>query len=362
MDLLTARIDLTAIAHNTRRLKAMVGDARLMAVVKADGYNHGAVEVARVMLDNGADALGVATLAEAGELRAAGITAPLLAWIWSPHQDFRAALREDIELAVTTPAHAAALIDAAVPGRVSVKVETGMHRAGVEEADWQPVFSSLRDTRHLEVTGLMSHLACADEPDNPETDRQAEKFRRAIATARDLGLEVPTNHLCNSPGTLTRPDLHFQQTRVGIAVYGLEPVADLDHDLRPALTWASVVGAVKPIGEGEGTSYGLTWRAGQHGHLALVPCGYADGLPRAVQGHLMVGIGGHRYPQVGRVCMDQFVVDLGDNPRGVRAGDEVIIFGAGGMSATELAHATGTINYEVVCRPTGRTIRSIQEA
>lgn len=359
MDLLTARVDLAAIAHNTRLIKQRVGSARLMAVVKADGYNHGAVDAATVMLANGADALGVATLAEALRLREAGVTAPLLAWIWSPGQDFTAALDADIELGVTTRAQARALIDAAVPGTVAVKVETGMHRAGLEESEWEPVLTALRDARHLTISGLFSHLACADDPDSPATDRQAEDFRRAVATARGLGLEVPVNHLCNSPGALTRPDLHFDQVRVGVALYGLEPVPGREHGLAPAMTWAATVTAVKPVEADEGTSYGLTWRAERPGWLALVPCGYADGLPRSVQGHLEVGIGGRRYPQVGRVCMDQFTVDLGTNPAGVTTGDRVVIFGAGGMSATELADATGTINYEIVCRPTGRTSRDI---
>lgn len=359
MDLLTTRIDLDAVAHNTRTIKQRVGAARLMAVVKADGYNHGAADVARVMLAHGADALGVATLAEAHGLRQAGITAPLLAWIWSPGQDFRAALAADIELGVSTLAQVRALADAAVPARVAVKVETGMHRSGLEEPEWAQALTTLQAASHITVTGLFSHLSCADDPGNPATDQQAATFRRAIDVARSLGLEVPVNHLCNSPGTLTRPDLHFDQVRVGVALYGLEPVPGRDHGLRPAMTWVGRITAVKPIAPGEGSSYGLTWRADKPGWLALVPCGYADGLPRAVQGHLDVGIGGHRYPQVGRVCMDQFVVDLGDNPHGVTAGDEAVIFGTGGMSATELAAATGTINYEIVCRPTGRTRREI---
>ncbi|QGU06485.1 Alanine racemase [Corynebacterium occultum] len=361
MDLLRTRIDLGAIAHNTRLLKELVGAVRLMAVVKADGYNHGAVDVARTMLANGADALGVATLAEAHALREAGIRAPLLAWIWSPEQDFRAAIAADIELGIPTTAHAKALIDAAAPARVALKLDTGLHRSGLDETEWEPVFRALKTAEHLEVTGLFSHLASADDPADPETDRQAERFRSALNLARDIGLETPCNHLCNSPATLTRPDLHFQQVRVGLACYGLEPVPGLAHGLKPAMSWEASVAAIKPIAAGEGSSYGLTWRAAQDGQLALVPCGYADGLPRAAQGHLEVGINGQRYPQVGRVCMDQFVVDLGENPQEVSPGDTVTIFGEGGMSATELADGLGTINYEVVCRPTGRTVRTILE-
>lgn len=355
MELLTARIDLDAIAHNTRTLKQMVGDVRLMAVVKADGYGHRAVEVARVMTDNGADAFGVATLREAVELREAGIDKPILAWIWSPEQDLAEALALNIELGVPSIKHAQALVDAGVPANVCVKVDTGLHRSGVDAADWAEVFTMLRDAEHLTVTGVFSHLACADDPHNPANDRQAETFDQAIALARELGLECPLNHLCNSPGTLTRADLHYDQVRVGIALYGLEPIPGLDHGLKPAMTWASRVTVVKPIAPGESTSYGLTWTAEEAGWLAVIPAGYADGLPRDWQGKLQVGIGGKLYPQVGRVCMDQIVVSLGDNDFDVAADDEAVLFGEGGMSATQLADAVGTINYEIICRPTGRT-------
>lgn len=360
MNLLTTRIDLDAIAHNTRLLKEKAGAAKLMAVVKADGYNHGMDRVAPVMAANGADAFGVATIAEALELRTVGITQPILCWIWSPEQDFAAALAADIDLAVVTPQHAHALIHATPTSstiRVTIKVDTGLHRSGIDEAEWDAVFTLLRDAQQVEVTGLFSHLSCADEPRNGETDRQAEVFRSAIARARELGLEVPVNHLCNSPATLTRPDLHCEMVRPGVALYGMEPVSGLDHGLRPAMSWVGVTTVVKPIRKGEGTSYGLTWRAESDGFLAVIPAGYADGVPRSAQDHLRVNINGHYYPQVGRVCMDQFVVFLGENPHGVQAGDEAIIFGSGGMSATELADALGTINYEIICRPTGRTVR-----
>lgn len=360
MNLLTTRIDLDAIAHNTRLLKNRVGAAKLMAVVKADGYNHGMEQVAPVMAANGADAFGVATIAEALALRATGITTPILCWIWSPEQDWAAAVETGIDLAVISPRHAQVLVDAPPTSRtirVSVKVDTALHRSGVDEQDWDAVFTLLRDCGHIEVTGLFSHLSCADEPGNPETDHQAETFRRAIDRARELGLEVSENHLCNSPATLTRPDLHMDMVRPGVALYGLEPIPGLDHGLRPAMTWAGAITVVKPIRKGEGTSYGLTWRAEADGFVAVVPAGYADGVPRAAQDHLRVHVNGHDYPQVGRVCMDQFVIFLGDNPHGVTAGDEAVIFGGPGMSATELADALGTINYEVICRPTGRTVR-----
>ena len=331
-----------------------------MCVVKADAYGHGVEKVAPIMLKAGADVLGCATVDEAVALRKLGIDAELVAWMWEPDQDLSDALSSNIVIGVPSLAHAQVLVDIEVPVKVVIKVETGMHRNGVDPAQWDEVFTVLRDAEHIEVTGLMSHLACADEPDNPHTDTQAAEFQQAVDRARELGLECPINHLANSPATLTRKDLHFDQVRVGLACYGLEPVAGLDHGLEPAMTWAANIINVKPIKKGESSCYGLTWTAPADGYLAVVPVGYADGLPRSIQGSLEVTISGKSYPHVGRVSMDQIVVDLGENPFGVSPDDEVIIFGEGGQSATQLADAAGTINYEVVCRPTGRTKRTYE--
>lgn len=331
-----------------------------MCVVKADAYGHGVEKVAPIMLKAGADVLGCATVDEAVALRKLGIDAELVAWMWEPDQDLSDALSSNIVIGVPSLAHAQVLVDIEVPVKVVIKVETGMHRNGVDPAQWDEVFTVLRDAEHIEVTGLMSHLACADEPDNPHTDIQAAEFQQAVDRARELGLECPINHLANSPATLTRKDLHFDQVRVGLACYGLEPVAGLDHGLEPAMTWAANIINVKPIKKGESSCYGLTWTAPADGYLAIVPVGYADGLPRSIQGSLEVTISGKSYPHVGRVSMDQIVVDLGENPFGVSPDDEVIIFGEGGQSATQLADAAGTINYEIVCRPSGRTKRTYE--
>lgn len=370
MNLLETRISCDAIAANTRRLKDMVAPAQLMCVVKADGYNHGAPEVATVMARNGADQLGVATLAEAHQLRDAGITLPILCWIWSPEQDFSAAIDRDIDLAAVSMDHVRALIAEAVrrPAgtrvRVTVKIDTELHRSGIDEANWTEAFELLHACPQINVTGVFSHLACADDLESDYTDHQAEVFRRAIDAGRRVGLDLPVNHLAASPATLTRPDLHFDMVRPGLALYGHEPIAGLDHGLREAMTWIGSVTVVKPIAAGQGTSYNMTWHAPADGYLCVVPVGYADGLPRNVQGHLEVTIAGTRYPQVGRVCMDQIVVFLGDNSRGVAPGDEAIIFGprdTQAMTATELACATGTINYEILCRPTGRSHRTYSD-
>lgn len=365
MNMLRTRIDLDAIAHNVRVLKKAAGDAQLMCVVKADAYGHGASRVTAVMAEAGADLFGVATIAEARHLRAVGVELPVMAWLWDAAgigaaDEIAEALADDIQLVAPSLQHLQALVDVDIPATITLKVETGMHRGGIEPEMWQRAFALAKSAPHLTVRGLMSHLACADEPDHPANDAQIQQFRDAIAQAKEAGLEVPVNHIANSAGTLEQPDSHFDQVRTGIACYGLEPAAGYVHDLRPAMTWAATVLAVKPIQAGEATSYGLTWTAQEDGYLAVIPCGYADGLPRSAQGLVQVGISGKRYPQVGRVCMDQILVDLGENAFGVQAGDEAILFGERGMSATEFADATGTINYEIVTSPSGRTVREYE--
>lgn len=366
MNMLETRIDLDAIAANTRTIKDRIGDVQLMCVVKADAYNHGVERVAPVMADNGADQFGVATIAEALQLRAVlastGHEYRILCWIWDAAADLSEALDNDIELAVTSLPHAKALVKAVLASErssvvnVTVKIDTGLHRSGVDEAEWKDVFELLSSCDKLTVSGMFSHLACADDPESPVTDEQAEVFARGLAFGREYYPDL-IGHLANSPATLMRSDLHFDMVRPGVCLYGLEPTPGLDHGLVPAMSFVGKVLVVKPVKAGEGTSYSLTWRAEKDGYLAVVPAGYADGVPRNAQGHIEVTIGGKRYKQVGRVCMDQIVIDLGANEDGVEKGAEAIIFGAGGMSATELAESMGTINYEIVCRPCGRTER-----
>ncbi|MEX3504262.1 alanine racemase [Corynebacterium sp. LK2510] len=355
MNLLEARIDLAAIAHNVRTVKQRAGDARVMCVVKANAYNHGVERVVPAMEAAGADAFGVATFAEASVVRElTGL--PVLAWLWVPGQ----AIPDGIEVAAPSIRHLRALIDASFTNPVHIKVDTGMNRAGVDEEEWDEAFA-LAQRAGLNVVGLMSHLACADSADGTYSDAQADTFRRALAAARAHGLAIECAHIANSPTVLSREDLGLDMVRPGIALYGHEPVEDADNGLRPAMTWVARVLAVKPVHAGEGVSYGLTWNAPADGMTAVVSAGYADGVSRAWQGYLEVGINGRLYPQVGRVCMDQIVVWLGDNAGGVAAGDEAVLFGEGGLSATELAARAGTINYEVVCAPGGRTVRTYAE-
>lgn len=352
---LTARIDLDAIAHNTRVLKQQAGKAALVCVVKADAYNHGVARCVPVMEANGADAFGVATLAEARAVRKV-TNLPVMCWLWDPGE----AIAADIELAAPSMEHLQWLIDAPLTPTTYLKIDTGMHRSGFDESAWDEVFAQAVEAERagrIRVKGLMSHLANADDPTDPYTDLQGERFQNAIARGRAAGLTLACNHLANSAATWTRPDLHFEQVRPGLSLYGMEPVPGADHGIRAAMTWVADILAVKRVSAGDPVSYGLTWRAPHDGYTALVPAGYADGIARAWQPHVHVSIRGERYPVAGRVCMDQLVIWLGDNPQRVVAGEEAVIYGTGGMPAAELAQRVGTIDYEVLCAPKGRTVR-----
>ena len=364
-----ALIDLDAIVHNVEVLRAHAGDAAVMAVVKADGYGHGATQIARAVLTAGALELGVATLEEALALRADGISAPILSWLNLPDDDFGPAIAAGVQLGVSSPRHlAGVLASARALGRtavISVKVDTGLNRNGVAPAEWPQLLDAVaraQAEQAIELRGVFSHLAFADEPDNPVIDVQAARLTEALAQARRLGVRPDVVHLSNSAAALTRPDLSFDMVRPGIAVYGLSPVPDAgDFGLRPAMTLRSRVALVKPVAAGEGVSYGHLWTAPQDTTVALLPIGYADGVPRVLSNRLEVVLGGQRRPVVGRVCMDQVVVDCGPDGGGVVEGDTAVFFGAGDLGeprAQDWANALGTIHYEVVTGVHGRVQRS----
>jgi alanine racemase len=368
-----AVVDLGAIEHNVRVLREHAGSAQVMAVVKADGYGHGATRVARAALAAGAAELGVATVDEALALRADGITAPLLAWLHPPGLDFGPALLADVQIAVSCERQLDELLDAVRrTGRtatVTVKVDTGLNRNGVPPAQYPSMLAALRRAvadDAIRLRGLMSHMVYADQPDNPINDVQAQRFTDMLARARDAGLRFDVAHLSNSSATMSRPDLAFDLVRPGIAVYGLSPVPELgDMGLIPAMTVKCPVALVKSISAGEGVSYGHTWVADRDTTLALMPIGYADGVFRALGGRLDVLINGRRRPGVGRICMDQFVVDLGPGQPDVAEGDEAILFGPGSRgepTAQEWADLLGTIHYEVVTSPRGRITLTYREA
>ena len=367
-----AVVDLGAIAHNVGVLRDHAGPAQVMAVVKADGYGHGASEVARAALGAGVAELGVATIGEALALRRDGISAPVLAWLHTPGTDFAPALEADVQIGVSSSRQVTDLLDAvARTGRtalVTVKVDTGLSRNGVSPLDYPGVLDVLRRAvadGAVRVRGMMSHLACGDEPDNPVNDVQAQRFTEMLAEARRRGIDYEVAHLSNSPSAMTRPDLGFDMVRPGIAVYGLNPVPDRGSmGLRAAMTLSCPVAMVKRLRAGEGVSYGHTWVAETDTSVALLPIGYADGVFRALGGRVDVLINGRLRRSVGRVCMDQFVVDLGPGSPGVAEGDRAVLFGPGTdgePTAQDWAEAIGTIHYEVVTSPRGRVRRVYRE-
>lgn len=363
-----AVVDLDAIAHNVRLLREHAGSAQVMVVLKADGYGHGATQVARAALAAGATELGVATLDEALALRRDGVTAPLLAWLHAPGADFAGALTADVQVAVSSVRQLDALLDAATAtGRtatVTVKVDTGLSRNGASGAEFAamlPVLARAQADDAVRLRGIMSHLACGDDPESPVNDRQAQRFSEFRAQARDAGVAFEIAHLCNSPAAMTRPDLAYDMVRPGIAVYGQTPIVSRgDMGLIPAMTLKCPVALVRSIKAGDGVSYGHTWIADRDTTVALLPLGYADGVFRNLSGRIDVMINGRRRRNVGRICMDQFVVDLGSGPVDVAEGDDAILFGSGvqgEQTAQDWAELLGTINYEVVTSPRGRVSR-----
>src|ERR1700739_3153834 len=368
-----AVVDLGAVEHNVRLLCEHAGSAPGMAVVKADGYGHGPTRAARAALAAGAAELGVATVDEALALRADGITAPVLAWLHPPGVDFRPALLAGVEVAVSSGRQLDELLDAVrrtgKTATVTVKVDTGLNRNGVAPALYPSMLGALRQAvadDAVRPRGLMSHMVFADQPDNPINDVQAQRFTDMLAQARGAELRFGVAHLANSSATMVRPDLAFDLVRPGVAVYGLSPVPQLgDMGLLPAMTVKCTVALVKSIRAGEGVSYGHTWIAERDTNLALLPIGYADGVFRALGGRLEVFINGRRRPGVGRICMDQFLVDLGPGRLDVPGGDESILFGPGTRgeaTAQDWADLLGTIHYEVVTSPRGRITRTYREA
>ena len=363
-----AVIDVGAIAANTGTLLATMRrhrpHAELMAVVKADGYGHGAEQAARAALHGGATWLGVATPTEAIELRATGITAPVLAWLWPAAEDIEPAVAADVDLGISSLAHLSAVVAAGAgrpqPARIHLKVDTGLGRNGVGPAELPAVLAAVASAQQsgkVLVAGMMSHLASADIPGDPSVAQQSALFRGVLDLASRAGIPTATRHLANTPAVLGYPETYFDLGRCGIGIYGLDPVArpaggDSNAvGLRPAMTLQATVALTKRVPAGYGVSYGLTYRTSAETTLALVPVGYADGIPRAASSTGEVWLGGARRRIAGRVAMDQFVVDCGDDP--IRAGDPVIIFGPGDdgePTAEDWAAACGTIGYEIVTR------------
>jgi alanine racemase len=358
-----AYVDLAAIRSNVKLLAERAGDAEVMAIVKADGYGHGLVQSARAALQGGATWLGVSTTDEALALRDAGITEPrILSWLAVPGERWGDALGAGVDVAAYAVWQLREIAEAAASrattARVHLKVDTGLGRGGAALHEWPALVDAALAAEAegtVKVVGVWSHLACADEPGHPSVARQVAAFREAVAFAERVGLRPEVRHLANSAGLLAVPDSHFDLVRAGLAIYGLSPIPSVASSARlgltPAMTLRARVALVKRVPAGEGVSYGHRYVTDRETTLALVPLGYADGVPRAASNVGPVLIGGRRRTIAGTVCMDQFVVDLGDDP--IAEGEEVVLFGpgtSGEPTAQDWAEATGTISYEIVTR------------
>lgn len=365
----TVTIDLDAIRANVATLAECAGAAATMAVVKADAYGHGLVPVARAARAGGAQWLGTAVLAEALALRQAGDDGPILAWLAAPGEDWSAALQADVDVAAYSADQlteiAAAARGAGRAARVHLKVDTGLGRGGVMPADWPAVVAQARRLESegvVRAVGVWTHFAYADAPGHPTIAAQLGVFAEALAEAEAAGLRPEVRHTANSAATLTLPGSHYDLVRPGLAVYGLSPVPDVagpeELGLRPAMRLEARVALVKHAPAGHGVSYGHTYTTTAATRLALVPLGYADGVPRHASGAGPIHVGGRTVPIAGRVCMDQVVLDVGDLD--VRAGDPAVLIGDAGRgepTAQDWAHAAGTISYEIVTRVSPRLPR-----
>ncbi|WP_127499744.1 alanine racemase [Actinoplanes solisilvae] len=351
------RVDLDAIRDNVALLRART-TAEVMAVVKGDGYGHGMLPSARAALAGGATWLGVATLDEGLALRRAGIEAPVLAWLHSPGLP----LHEGVAAGIDLNAGSLELLDELVTAarraertaRVHLKIDTGLSRGGATAAEWPALLEAAAKAQvdgEVEIVGVWSHFVSADAPEHESVDHQLAAFADGLAVAEGFGVTPRYRHIANSAATLTRPDAHYDLVRPGIAVYGLSPVAGETFGLRPAMTARARVALTKRVPAGQGVSYGHAYVTERATTLALVPLGYADGVPRAASNSGPIQLGGKRRTIAGRVCMDQVVVDVGDDP--IESGDVATLFGPGddgGPTADDWAEVVGTINYEIVTR------------
>lgn len=356
-------VDLGTIAANVRIFVARV--PALMAVVKADGFGHGAVDVARTALANGATWLGVTSIDEALALRSAGLVAPLLSWLNPVATDWATAIDRRVALALPTPEHAAAVRRAAAqvakPALVHLHLDCGMAREGASADDWPRLCRSAAEAESaglFRVEGLMGHLPCADQPGHPADAEGRRRFAWGVDVARASGLSPAVRHLAATAAALDDPLSHHTLCRVGAGLVGIDPTGRAG--LQPALTLIAPVVAVRDVPAGTAVGYGHTWLAPRATRLATLPLGYADGLQRGASGRAAVTLRGRRVPIVGRISMDQIVVDAGDLP--VSLGDEAVVWGAGGPSTAEWAGWCDTVEHEIVTGVGRRVARVVRRA
>lgn len=352
-------VDLGAVAANTR-LFAGRTEGALMAVVKADGFGHGGVDVARTALANGASWLGVTSIDEALPLRDAGLRAPVLSWLNPLDADFASAIGSRVDLAVPSRDHLDAICRSGIGARVHLQLDTGMARDGAAPSAWPAL---CRAARHAErqgqvsVVGVMGHLGCADDPADPDNAAGRTRFAWGVEVARASGLRPPLRHLAATAATLTDPLSHHTMSRVGAGLVGIDP--SRTTALSPAMTLTAPVVGVRRVRAGTPVGYGHAWTAPRATNLALLPLGYADGLPRASSGRAEVLLRARRCAVVGRVSMDQVVVDVGSDV--VAVGETAVVFGpgrAGEPTVAEWAAWADTIEHEIVTGIGSRVARS----
>ena len=371
-------IDLGAIRDNIKYLMAKSGKPAL-AVVKADGYGHGLLPVAKSALSAGASWLGVALLEEARVLRQGGISAPIIAWLTPITDDFKSAINEDIDIAIASLAHLEAITSASKSlgkcARVHLEVDTGMSRGGAL-GEWRELVRSAKayqDSGLIKVIGIWSHFARADEAGHEFNNKQLENFKGALAEAKSAGITPQVIHLSNSAAAINDVDSHFDLLRLGIAIYGLSP--DFSHmgsseklNLKPAMSIRARIHLVKDVPAGSQVGYGGSAITKVDTKLGVIAMGYSDGIPRNANSEAGVLVGNKRAPIIGRVSMDQFVVDLGRDSS-AKAGDWAYIIGsnpldsytsASSYTADSWASASATINYEIVTRIAARVKRIYQ--
>jgi alanine racemase len=365
-----ATVDLDAIRRNVEVLREHAGSAAVMAVVKADGYGHGLMPSALAALRGGASWLGVAQLSEAMSLRDNAVTVPVLSWLHVPGSDFAGAIAADIDLSVSALWSLAEVADAARAlgrtARIHLKVDTGLGRNGAFGEDWPVLLHAARSFEAegaVRIVGVWSHFVYADEPTHPTVRSQQEIFGQAVRDAERAGCDLEVRHIANSATILTNSGAAFDLVRPGLAVYGLSPVPQLgdpqSFGLTPAMTLSADLAVTKRIPAGQGLSYGHQYVTSQDTTVGLVPMGYGDGIPRNATNVGPVSVGGARHTVSGRVCMDQFIIDLGPQ-NGAQAGDPVTLFGTGETgepTAQDWAQATGTISYEIITRIGARVPR-----
>ena len=365
-----ASVELGAITRNIAALRAHVAPAAVMAVVKANGYGHGAVPPPVRRSPAAPTGWASCTWPRRSSCAAAGLEEPILCLMAVPEHDHAAAIAAEVDLSAGSAdlvrRLAAAAAVAGRPARVHLKADTGLSRGGAAPADWPGLLaaaSEAQEAGRVTVVGLWSHFASADEPGNPSIEAQLAAFKEALAVAESMGITAQLRHIANTAAALDVPEARYDLVRVGGGSYGLATLpGGAPAWLRPAMTLRARLALVKRVPAGTGVSYGHRYTTTRETTLGLVPLGYADGIPRAAIGLPLVSARGRRWPIAGTVCMDQFVVDFGDEP--VAAGDEVVLFGPGDdgePTAQEWGEALGTISYEIVTGISARVARSYRD-